>query len=93
MGEILGVRLRLIACAVERRCLLIADGNSEAWRALNWCAMSSRRVRDNAPYLRDYARGLGSERRGQEVRPYIGSALAGVEGDEGGADGLGEFAE
>ena len=25
MGEILGVRLRLIACAVERRGLLIAD--------------------------------------------------------------------
>jgi hypothetical protein len=25
MGEILGVRLRLIACAVGRRCLLIAD--------------------------------------------------------------------
>jgi hypothetical protein len=27
MGEILGVRLRLIACAVGRRCLLIADGD------------------------------------------------------------------
>jgi hypothetical protein len=30
MGEILRVRLRLIACAVGRRCLLIADGSRGA---------------------------------------------------------------
>ena len=34
MGEILGVRLRLIACAGGRRCLLIADKDFRSKRFL-----------------------------------------------------------
>ena len=69
-GRNLGVRLRLIACAVGRRCLLIADGISDRGKR----AMG-------ASLRRKAARAIGGRDRGNGETATRSGGQAGGEGE------------